>query len=77
MSNEIKGAAIRNRAAEDLERMRQALERIAKPEAFHVATSDVDPESMARKVYAEKVLAGHGLQDAELAAELAAMRCAN
>ena len=57
-------AASANRLEELLtenERLRTALDRIQTPEAFFVATSKVDPETFARMVYAEAVLAGDDL----------------
>lgn len=48
----------------------QALERIAEPKAFFVGTSKVDPEAFARMVFAEQILKGESVQDAEAVAEL-------
>ena len=39
-------------AADEIERLRAALDRIAEPEAFYVATARVDPEAFARMIYA-------------------------
>ena len=44
--------------AAEIERMKAALTRIATPSAFYVATADVNPEALARMVYAEKVRNG-------------------
>jgi hypothetical protein len=49
--------------------LKEALERIAKPEAFYVATSHVDPEAYARMMYAQLILEGFSLEDAEAEAE--------
>lgn len=46
-------------------RLRAGLLRIATPEAFYVATRDINPEAFARMIYAEKVLAGTDLELAD------------
>ena len=51
--------------AEKVEHLRAALERIATPNAFYVATSNVDPEAFARMTYADQVLKGVSLVDDE------------
>ncbi|AUQ64392.1 Lar family restriction alleviation protein [Phaeobacter inhibens] len=56
---------------EEVERLREALKRVATPSAFYVATSNVDPEAYGRMVYAEMVLKGSGLHEAEAEAEAA------
>lgn len=49
------------RAADEIERLRSALERISTPEAFYVSTSQVDPEALGRMVYANAVCEGQDL----------------
>ncbi|MFV1593320.1 hypothetical protein VWZ88_12735 [Phaeobacter sp. JH20_36] len=56
---------------EEVERLRSALKRVGTPSAFYVATSNVDPEAYGRMVYAEIVLKGPDLHEAEAAAEAA------
>lgn len=63
--NSDKAAAKITEQAETIERLRDALTRIATPSAFWVATSDVNPECLARMVYAECVLDGGTAEDAE------------
>lgn len=55
--------------ADKVAHLRKALERIATPEAFYVATSKVDPEAFARMVYAQAILEDHTLQSAAKKAE--------
>ncbi|GLO70290.1 hypothetical protein MACH17_18070 [Phaeobacter inhibens] len=56
---------------EEVDRLREALNRVATPSAFYVATSAVDPEAYGRMVYAEMVLKGLDLEEAEAMAEAA------
>ncbi len=51
--------------AATIERLREALKRIATPAAFWVATSDVNPECLARMVYAQCIHDGGTAEDAE------------
>ena len=51
--------------AAEIDRLTKALTRIATPSAFWVATSDVDPEALARMVYAQCILDGGTAEDAE------------
>jgi hypothetical protein len=46
-----------------------ALVRVATPEAFYVATSNVDPEAFARMVFAQAILEDHTLESATAKAE--------
>lgn len=66
-------AADEKKRADDAEaenaRMREALKRVSAPEAFYVATSNVDPEAYARMVYAQAVLDGLILERAQQKAE--------
>ena len=50
---------------ERIEFLLAALKRIAEPEAFYVATSDVDPEVFARMAYARNILDDFTLERAE------------
>lgn len=56
-------------AAAEIERLRAALGRIAEPEAFFVATSDIDPEALGRMLYAQKILSGSSFLSAEKTTE--------
>lgn len=47
--------------AEQIQHLKDALTRIATPNAFYVATSSVDPEAFARMYYAECILNGYAL----------------
>lgn len=51
--------------AEIVAHLRAALLRIATPQAFYVATSNVDPESFARMIFAQAILDGLTLEEAE------------
>lgn len=50
--------------AEQVAHLRAAMERIATPEAFYVATSHVDPEAFARMTFAQCILDGYTLKAA-------------
>lgn len=50
---------------ETITHLRNALERIATPKAFYVATSDINPEAYARMIYAQAILDGLTLERAE------------
>ncbi|KEP68793.1 hypothetical protein DL1_08580 [Thioclava dalianensis] len=50
-------------------RLERAIERIATPEAFYVATSKVDPETFARMTFATEIGAGHSIEQATNTAE--------
>ncbi len=54
---------------DNIDRLEAALRRIATPSAFFVATSSVDPEAYARMVFAENILCGSSVEDAEAYAE--------
>ena len=53
-----------------IEHMRRALKRIAEPQAFYVATSDVDPEAFARMTFAQAILDDQTVESAIQKAEL-------
>lgn len=61
-----KGAEMTNAEAH----LVKALERIAEPKAFFVATSNVDPEAYARMVFANQILKGASVDAAEAATEM-------
>lgn len=50
-------------------KLRAALGRVARPEAFYVATSNIDPEALARMIYSQAILGGLALSAAEETAE--------
>lgn len=55
--------------AERIAHLKDALRRIAKPEAFYVATASIDAEAFARMIYAEAILEDLSLERAEQKAE--------
>ena len=57
-------AVLIRKIAHERDHMKAAIVRIATPEAFHVATSRVDPEAFARMTYAQCVIDGHTLKSA-------------
>lgn len=64
-----KAASMLHALLAQVETLEAGLKRIATPEAFYVATSHVDPETYARMIYADKVLAGINPKEADTETE--------